>query len=260
MFKLSLKLHTLLPVVWFCASYVNRTHVNSLEGCYATTTPTMLTRLTIEEINFRNFKQEFFITHFLSVTSRKNIKKFFEKRSELFANQTNLFSLIESCCCFWFVSSQGQCKFKKRQEFIISWVICPSNAYNSKVQSLPENKNSFIARLSLCIVRKSNPCLQLISLLRYHYNNDAEKMYDRRDEHQNFQTWILPYKYSECHIKKNQNYSLRRGRIFFANQINFFLINRKLSFLVCYFSRTLGIQKETRIYYFTNVLSLKRTQ
>ena len=72
MFKLTLKLHTLLPVVWFYASYGNQTHVNSLEGCYATTTPTMLRRVTIEEINFRTFKHGFFITHFLSVTSRKN--------------------------------------------------------------------------------------------------------------------------------------------------------------------------------------------
>ena len=72
MFKLSLKFHTLFPVVWFHASYVNRTHVNSLKGCYATTTPTMLRRFTIEEINFRTFKHEFFVKQFLSVKSRKN--------------------------------------------------------------------------------------------------------------------------------------------------------------------------------------------
>ena len=61
-----------LPVVRVYASYGNRTHVNSLEGCYATTTPTMLRRFTIEEMNFRTFKHGFFLTHFLSVTSRKN--------------------------------------------------------------------------------------------------------------------------------------------------------------------------------------------
>ena len=115
-------------------------------------------------------------------------------------------------------------QIQKWQEFIISWVICPSNAHNSKVQSLPENKNSFTARLSLCIVRKSNPCQQLKSLLRYHYTNDAEKIYDRRDEFQNFQIWILPYKYSECHIKKNQNYSLRSGVVFSLTRLNFFSI------------------------------------
>ena len=151
---------------------------------------------------FQKFQTWVFHYTFSECHIKKKPKKFFEKRSELFANQTNLFSLIESCCCFWFVSSQGQWKFKKRQEFIISWVICPSNAYNSKVQSLPENKNSFIARLSLCIVRESNPCQQLISLLRYHYNNDAEKIYDRRDDFQNFQTWIFSYTFSECYIKK----------------------------------------------------------
>ena len=31
---------------------------------------------------------------------------------------------------------------------------------------------------------------------------DAEKVYDRRPEFQNLQTWIFSYKYSECHIKK----------------------------------------------------------
>ena len=128
----------------------------------ATTTPTMRKRFTIEEMNFRTFKHGFFLTHFLSVTARKNQrnslrsgvnfsltrpicshsskavvvsgllvlkvkchskkkpKKFFEKRSKFFANQTNLFSFIESCCCFWFVSSQGQWEFKKRQKFTIS--------------------------------------------------------------------------------------------------------------------------------------------
>ena len=71
-FNLSLKRNTLVPVVWVYASYVNRTHANSLVGCYATTTPTMLRRLTIEEINFRTIKHGFFLTHFPSVTSRKN--------------------------------------------------------------------------------------------------------------------------------------------------------------------------------------------
>ena len=32
----------------------------------------MLRRFTIEELNFRTFKHEFFLKHFLSVTSRKN--------------------------------------------------------------------------------------------------------------------------------------------------------------------------------------------
>ena len=297
-----------------------------------------------------------------------------------------MFSLIESCCCFWFVTSQGQWEFKKRQEFTISWIFCPSNTHNSKVQSFPENKYSFTARLSLCIVRESNPCQQLGRLLCYHYINDAEKVYDRRDDFQNFQTRIFPYTFSECYIKKkpkkffenlskffaNQtnlfsfiescccfwfvssqgqwelkkrqeftiswyfvplthtivmlNLSLKLNILllpvwvyasygnrthvnslegcyatttptvlsrftieemnlrtfklgffltnilsvtsektktilweadsFFANQTPLFLINRKLLFLVCYFSRTLGIQKETRIYCFMNILSL----
>ena len=72
MFNLSLKLNTFLLVVWVYASYGNRTHVNSLEGGYATTTPTMLRRFTIEGINFRTFKHGFFLTHFPSAISRKN--------------------------------------------------------------------------------------------------------------------------------------------------------------------------------------------
>ena len=73
MFNLSVKKNTLLPVVWVYASYGNRTHVNGLEVCYATTTPTMLRRFMIEEINIRTFKLGFFLTNVLSViTSRKN--------------------------------------------------------------------------------------------------------------------------------------------------------------------------------------------
>ena len=69
MLNLSLKLKILLPPVWVCASYGKRTHVNSLEGCYATTTPTMLRRFTIEGMNLRTFKLGFFLTNILSVTS-----------------------------------------------------------------------------------------------------------------------------------------------------------------------------------------------
>ena len=54
-----------------------------------------------------------------------------------------------------------------------------------------------------------------------------------------------------AHQKKPKLFFERRSS-FFANQTNFFLINRKLSFLVCYFSRFLGIQKEKRIFYFLN--------
>ena len=56
MLNLSLKLNILLPVVCVYASYGNRTHVYSLHACYATTTPTILKGITIEEMNFRTFK------------------------------------------------------------------------------------------------------------------------------------------------------------------------------------------------------------
>ena len=168
-FNLSLKTNTLLPVVWVYASYVNRTHVNSLEGCYATTTPMMLRRFTIEEMNFRTFKHGFFLEHFLSVTSRKN--------------QNN--SLISGII------------------FSLTRLICSQlSKVVSNVQSFPEKKYSFTGRLSLCIVRESNPFQQFGRLLSYHYINDAEKVYDRRGEFQNFQTWFFPWTFSECHIKK----------------------------------------------------------
>ena len=182
----------------------------------------MLRRCSIEEMNLGNFKHGFFITHFLSLTARKNQKKFFEKRSKFFANQTNLFSFIESCCCFWFVSSQGQWEFKKTTRIYYFMIFCPSNAHNSNAQSFPENKYSFTALLSLCIVRESNPCQQIGKLLFYHYTNDAEKVYDRRDEFQNFQTWIFPYTFSKCHSKKKpKKFSEKRSK-FFANQTNLF--------------------------------------
>ena len=149
MFNLFLKLKTFFPVVWVYASYKNRIHVNNLEGGYATTTPTMLWKITIKEMNFRTFNYGFFLTHFLNVTSGKNQNN--SLRSGVNFSLTRLIysHLIESCCCFWFVTSQGQWEFKKRQEFIISGVFFPSNAHNSKIQSFPENKYSFTARLSL---------------------------------------------------------------------------------------------------------------
>ena len=90
--NLSLKTNTLLPVVWVYASYVNRTHVNSLEGCYATTTPMMLRRFTIEEMNFRTFKHGFFLKHLISVPSRKNQND--SLRSGVNFSLTRLFVLI----------------------------------------------------------------------------------------------------------------------------------------------------------------------
>ena len=168
--------------------------------------------------DFQNFQP--WILHYTFSECHIKKKLIFEKRSKFFANQTNLFSLIESCCCLWFVTSQGQWEFKKRQEFIISWVICPSNAHNSEVQSLHENKYSFTAHLSLSLVLESNPCQQLVSLLRYHYTNDNEKIYDRRDDFQNFQPWILHYTFSECHIKKKLIFE--KLSKFFANQTYMF--------------------------------------
>ena len=108
------------------------------------------------------------------VSHQKKPKQFFQKRSSFFANQTNFFSLIESCR-FWFFTSQGFWEFKKRKEFTISRIICPSNALNSNVQSFSEIKNFFTGRMSLCIVWESNPCEQLGRRLCYHYTNDADR-------------------------------------------------------------------------------------
>ena len=187
LFNLSLKTNTLLPVVWVYAWYRNRNQVNSLEGCVATTTPTILRRYTIKEMTSRSFKPWFFLTNFLSVTSRKNQNYFL--RSGVVFSLTRLicFSLIESCC-FWFVTSWGHWEVKKWQQFSISWLFCPSNAHNSIVQSFPENKYSFTGRLSVCIVPESKPCQQRGRLRCYHYTNDTETVYNRRDDFQKFQT------------------------------------------------------------------------
>ena len=167
----------------------------------------------IKEMNFRTFKHGFFLTHFLSVTSRKNQSNSLRRGVVFSLTRPIFFALIESCC-FWFVTSQGLWEFKKRKELTISWIFCPSNAHNSNVQSFPDIKNFLTGRMSLCIVRESNPCQLLGRRLCYHYTNDAAKDYDQRDDFQNFQTWIFHYTFSECHIKKNQNYSLRSGVVF----------------------------------------------
>ena len=41
-------------------------------------------------------------------------------------------------------------------------------------------------------------------LLCYHYTNDAEKAYDRRNKFINFRILFFPYKFSEGHIKKTK--------------------------------------------------------
>ena len=101
-------------------------------------------------------------------------------------------------------------------------IFCTSDAHISNAQYFPEIKYSFTARLSLCIVRESNPCQQLGRLLCYHYTNDAENGYDRRDEFQNFQTWIFPYTFSKCHSKKKPKKFFEKRSKFFANQTNLF--------------------------------------
>ena len=49
---------------------------------------------------FQNFQTWIFPHTFSECYIKKKPKYFLEKRSKFFANQTNLFSLIESCCCF----------------------------------------------------------------------------------------------------------------------------------------------------------------
>ena len=90
-------------------------------------------------------------------------------------------------------------------------IFCPSNAHNSNVQSVPGIKYSFSALLSLCIVREPNPPQQLGRLLCYHYTNDAEKVYDRRDEFQTCKLGFFLTNILSVTSKRNQNYSLRSG-------------------------------------------------
>ena len=70
------------------------------------TTPTVLQRVSTEEMNFRIFKHWFFLKTFLSVTSGRNQNFFL--RSGVFFSLTRLiyFSLIVNSC-FWFVTCHG---------------------------------------------------------------------------------------------------------------------------------------------------------
>ena len=166
--------------------------------------------------DFQKFQTlAFFLTNFLSVTSRKNQN--YCLRSGVVFSLTRIicFSLIESCC-FWFVTSRGHWEVKKRQEFTILWMFCPSNAHNSIVQSFPENNYSFTGRLRVWIVPESKPCQQLGRLRCYLYTNNAEKVYDQRDDFHKFQTLIVPYKLSECHIKKKPKLLFEKRSNFFA--------------------------------------------
>ena len=133
---------------------------------------------------------------------------------------------------------------------------CPSNAHNSKIHSFPENKYSCTGRLSLCIVRESNPCQQFGRLLWYHYTNDAEKAYDRRGEFQNFQTWIFPYTFSECYIKKKPKLFFEKRSKFFANQTNLFSLIESCCFFWFVTSQDQWEFKNDKNLYFMSNLSL----
>ena len=253
-FNLSLKTNTLLPPVWVYASYGNRTHVNSLEGCYAYTTSTMLKRFTIEEMIFRTFKQGFFLTHFLNVTSRKNQKN--SLRS--WVN----FSLNRPICSH------------SLKAVVVSGLLLLKVIGNSK-----NDKNSlfheYFVPLTHTIV-KLNLSLKLNILLppvwvyasygnRTHVNS-LEGCYATTTptmlrrftiKEMNLRTFKLGFFLTNILSVTSEKTKtiLWEADSFFANQTPLFLINRKLSFLVCYFWRTLGIQKETRIYYFMSILS-----
>ena len=123
----------------------------------------------------------FFLTHFLSVTSRKNQKNSLRTGGNFSLTRLICFSLIE--CCFWFVTSQGQWKFKKRQKFTSLWVFCPSNEHNSNVQPFLKNKYTFTGRLKLCIVLESKPCQQLRRLLCYYYTNCRKTKFESSEIH-----------------------------------------------------------------------------
>ena len=203
----------------------------------------------------QNFQTWIFPYTFSKCHSKKKPKKFFEKRSKFFANQTNLFSFIESCCCFWFVGSQGQWEFKKRQEFTISWYFVPLThtivmlnlSLKLNILLLPVwiyasyGNRTHVNSLESCYATTTPTMLRRFSI---------EEMNLRTFKPGFFLTNILSV------TSEKTETILWEADSFFANQTPLFLINRKLSFLVCYFSRSLGIQKETRLYYFMSILSL----
>ena len=182
-------------------------------ACYATTTPTMLRRLTIEEINLLIFVFCFSLQIFWGSHKKKLIS---EKRSSFFANQTNFF-LINRKLSFLVCYFSRTLGIQRETRIYYFMNFFPSNAHNSNVQTFPKTTHSFTGRLILCIVRESKPCQQL-GRLCYHYTNDAEKVYDQRDQFQNFQTWLFHYTFSECHIKKKPKLFFEKRSNFFANQ------------------------------------------
>ena len=202
----------------------------------------------ISELSNLDFSwQIFWVSH------QKKTKLFFEKL--IFFSLTRLlcFSLIESCR-FWFVTSQGQWEFKKWQEFTISWYFVPLthtivmlNLYLKLNILLPPvwvyasyGIRTHVNGLEGCYATTTPTLLRRFTI---------EEMYLRTFKLGFFLTNILSV------TSEKTKTILWEADSFFANQTPLFLINRKLSFLVCYFSRTLGFQKETRIYYFMSILS-----
>ena len=154
------------------------------------------------------------------VSHQKKPKLFFEKRSSFFANQTNFFSLLESCR-FWFFTSQGLWEFKKRKEFTISRIICPSNAHNSNVQSFPEIKNFF----PVVWVYASYGNRIHVNSLEGGYATTTPTMLRRFTiEEINFRTFKHEFflkHFLSVTSRKNQNNSLRSGVNFLLTRLIF---------------------------------------
>ena len=203
---------------------------------------------------FQNFQSWIFPYTFSKCHSKKIPKKFCEKRSKFFANQTNLFSLIESCR-FWFVTSKGQWEFKKRQEFNISWYFVPLT-HTIVMLNLSLKLNILLLPVW---VYASYGNRTLVNSLEGCYATTTPTMLRRFTiEEMNLRTFKLGFFLTNILSVTSEKTEtiLWEADSFFANQTRLFLNNRKLPFLVCYFSRTLGIQKETRLLYFMSILSL----
>ena len=175
-----------LPVVWVYALYRNWTHVYNLEGCVASSTPTMLRRYTFEEMTSRSFKHWFSLLHFLSVTSRKNQNYCLRSGVVFSLARLICFSLIESCC-FWFVTSRGHWEVKNDRNLLLYECFVPLT-HKIVLFNLSLKANTIYRSSEFMRHTGIEPCQQLGRLSCYHYTNDTEKSYDRRDDFQNFQT------------------------------------------------------------------------
>ena len=143
------------------ASYGNRTHVNSLEGYYATTSPTMFTsRVVIKQWE----------TNWLKIGEQSAER---ERSTKTIANGWQLHRTgIEPMSIAWKATMLPLHQRCSHQELWLNNEKQTDWRSESKVQRENAAPKHLLTDDN-CIVRESNPCQKLGRLLCYHYTNDA---------------------------------------------------------------------------------------